>query len=258
MAPPITRNTNTKPSTPTTPIENPFGTITSEKEPTLKEVMMKLNDIITAIDFHAKQQEEALVRLANIEKENNTLRMENIDLNKRLANIESFFYQQQQQQLQNHITIHGVPKKPNEDLKATVNNTIKAMNITVNQDDISTARRMNSTNNNTAPPIIVVEFKTIDVKLNIMQVYKDNGPIMLTQISNTTNAGNKKIYINEYLNNYYKQLYNNAKELKTSNNFKFIWFKNGTIYARENETSQIHRIKHQNDITYIKNQSTTP
>lgn len=255
MTPPITRNT--KPSTPKTANETVSRSDIGENEPTLKQVMLKLNDIIKAIDFHSKQQEEVLKRLANIEKENNNLRQENTNLNKRLANIESFFYQQQQQQLQNHITIHGVPKAPNDNLNATVINTIKAINITVTPDDIITVRRMNTNNNNTAPPIIVAELKTTALKQHIMQTYKTNGPIMLTQLSSASNAGNKKIYINEYLNNYYKQLYSNAKELKLSNGFKFVWFKQGIIYARENETSQIYRVKHQNDITHIKNQPST-
>lgn len=251
MAPPITRNT--KPSTPTMQTDTPFEINTFETEPTLKQVMSKLNDIIKAIDFHSKQQEEALKRLANIEKENVSLRQENTNLNIRLSNIESFFYQQQQQQLQKHITIHGVPKNTNEDLNTTIINTIKSLNITVNQDEIITARRMHSTHNNTAPPIIVVEFTTTAIKQNIMQTYKTNGPIMLSQLSKAPNTENKKIYFNEYLNNYYKQLYNNTKELKSSNNFKFVWFKHGTIYARESETTQIYRVKHQNDITRIKN-----
>lgn len=252
MPPPTLRNTGTRPIT---PIINNDNT----NEPTLKQLMTKLNDIIKAMEFNSSQQEEVLKRLANMEAENKILRDENNNLNKRLANIEGFFYQQQQQQLQNHITIHGIPKKANEVLHTTIINTIKTIDITINTDNIKHARRMNvsNNNNNTTPPIIVVEINDANLKQQIMQKYKSNGPIMLNQISNTTNTENKKIYFNEYLNNYYKQLYTNAKELKTSNNFKYIWFKNGTIHARKTETSQIYRIKHQNDIIYLQNQQTT-
>lgn len=142
--------------------------------------MSKLNAIVKAMDFNTDQQEEVLKQLDGIEKEIKTLRDENANLSKRLINIETFFYQQLQQQLQNHITIHRIPKQTNEDLNTTVINTIKTLNIDINKESIITTHTMNATSNNTAPPIIVVEFNTITIKQQIMQTYKTNGPIILS------------------------------------------------------------------------------
>lgn len=251
--PPNTRlNAKNIPSPITTP------TINDTQEPSNKELMIKLNEIIQAMEFQTKTFEELFKRVTNIEKESKTLRDENINLSQRLATIESFFFQQQQEQLQNHITIHGIPTKANEDLTTTIINTLNTLDVTVIKENITHVRRMNTNNNNnTSPPIIVVQLNATNIKQLIMQKFKSNGPILLNQISNVPHTEHKKIYINEYLNNYYKQLYENAKTLKTSHNFKFIWFKNGTIYARKNETSQIFRVKHQNDIIAIKNQEPT-
>lgn len=253
--PPPTRSTQAKPLTPTTTInEQSIG----DKEPTLKQIMGKLNEIVRALDYNTAQQNDMLERLTNIEKENKALRDENANLNKRVANIEGFFYQQQQQQLHTHITIHGIPKKNNEEIHTTIINTIKEIDIHITKENIIHARRMLTTNsNNTAPPIIVVQLNTTNIKQQIMQAFKSNGPIILSQISNAQNTEGKRIYINEYLNNYYQQLYSDARKLKTSNNFKFVWFKNGIIYARQTEASHIYKIKHQNDIANIQSQPST-
>lgn len=243
MAPPRAARSNTQ-----TPTGDALKTTNSNNEPTMKDVMAKLNELIQSVEYLSSQQEESLRRLILLEKENKTLSEANINLNTRLANIETFFFQQQQQQLKNHITIHGIKPEQGEDLKETIIKTIKIINVDITKDSIQSARRMKSNNNTTTPTIIIAELSTNDIKNKILQNAKTNGPIMLNQLKNSNNNENRKIFINEYLNNYTKTLYENAKKLKITNQYKFIWVKHGNIYIRKTEMSNIIRVKHQNDI----------
>lgn len=223
----------------------------------MRDVMTKLNDLVNSINHMSSLQDETLKRLVALKKENKTLKETNNSLNTRLANMESFFYQQQQQQLVNHVTIHGIKREQGEDLHQTIINAIKIININIVKEDIRSARRMNNNNNiNTnTPTIIIAELRNTEMKNLILQTAKTNGPIMLNQLKQSPNAESKKIYINEYLNNYTKSLYENAKKLKLNNQFKFVWVKHGNIFVRRNETSNIIRVKHQNDIDNAKNES---
>lgn len=247
-------NTRSNTNTTTPPIDTK-KTPNNNNEPTIKDVMAKLNEVIRSIDYMSSQQEETLKRLILLENENKSLNEANSQLNTRLANIETFFFQQQQQQLQNHVTIHGIRAEQGEDLKQTIINTAKILNVDVTKESIISARRMNNNNNPNTPTIIVTEFHTTEIKNKILQNAKVNGPIMLNQLKNSPNNENKKIYINEYLNTYTKTLYENAKKLKLNNQYKFVWVKHGNIYIRKNETSNIIRVKHQNDVNRAQNES---
>ena len=83
-------------------------------------------------------------------------------------------------------------------------------------------------------PIIIAEFNQIQIKEKMQLNFKTNGPPIHKQIlkTNDTVNNNRKIYINDYLCPYKKQLFEEAKKLKEKFNFKYVWNKNGNLFLR--------------------------
>lgn len=74
---------------------------------------------------------------------------------------------------------------------------------------------MNYNSNRTnSSPILVMEFMTNPIKEEIQQQFKENGPIMLNQVFTTTKNETTKIYINEYLTDYTRNLLTEATKLE--------------------------------------------
>lgn len=91
---------------------------------------------------------------------------------------------------------------------------------------------MNTSNNNSTP-IIVAEFDSSSTRQLIHNSFKKNGPIMLKQLFTNTTLESNKLFINEYLTEYTKTLFEDTKKLKSKYNVQFVWIKNGRIYVRE-------------------------
>lgn len=220
--------------------------------PTMKDMFKLVRETHRTVSFLANQFDDMNKKIKIIEQQNKTITNENEQMQQRISYLEINYYRQQQQQLNTHLTIHGIPKQQNENLENIVINTVKVLNNNITTKEIKSVRRMNNNNSRTNnSPILVVEFMTNPIKQEIQQQFKENGPIMLNQIFTTTKNETTKIYINEYLTDYTRNLLTEAKKLKTKYNFKYVWVKNGLIYAREKDGSDIIKILHHNSIRQI-------
>lgn len=262
MSKPLTRSETTKNSDSnnkkTTPPQrnefNPFELV-DENNPTLKDLYTVIKEMVQSLNFVSAQYEESQRKIKNLEKENENLKMEVKQISKRLQYIETDYYYQQQQELQKHITIHGVPKQKNEDLTKIIINIASTLKVNITETDIKSFRTIRGKNNLNTTPIIVVELMDEEKKNEINRNYKTNGPIIISQIiKNTKNtaAEHQKVYINDYLCTYYKKLLEETKKLKQNYNIKFVWVKNGNIYVRQNESSASYRIRNYTDLDSIQ------
>lgn len=222
-------------------------------DPTIADLYKMMQDLHLSMEFLSKKYDDFLEKLKKTEEENITLKKTNTLLNNRLTALETDYYTQQQRKYNNFITIHGIPKEHNENINEIIVSTIKIIDTRITADNIISARRMNVNNVQNIAPIIIAEI-TNEMKESVKIKYKQNGPIMLSQIlNNKPNTDHKKVFINDYLCNYMKQLYDQTKQLKAKLNIKFVWTKNGTILARKNEDSPVMKIKNHQDLLELEN-----
>lgn len=219
-----------------------------EHIPTLKDIFKIIKETHQTVTFMADKFDDINTRMNEIEQQNKQILKENQQLKNRLIKLEIADHRNQQQKLCTQLTIHGIPKKPNENLQNIITNVTKTLNINITQQNIKNIRRMNI-NNNT--PIIVVELDTIELKQEIHTNFKQNGPIMLTQILNTSSNETTKIYINEYLTENTKNLLRETKKMREKFKIQFVWVKDGSVFARESSNSKIIKITHTDEIQHI-------
>lgn len=236
----------------TTPIDNLFDLV-NEENPTLKDVYKILKGMSTSLQFLAEGYDEFKTKIKKLENENITLKKETETLHKRLQYIENDYFTTQQLKLQNHITVHGVPQQKNEEIPNTIIKIAKVLNVDISPANIKSFRLMNNHHNTNPSPIIIVEFNDLDNKKEIQTNFKSNGPLIVSQIikNSKSNAEHQKIYINDYLCTHIKQLLDQTKKIQVQCNIKFVWTKNGSVFARYNEKSPIIKIKNYNDIAEL-------
>lgn len=229
-----------------------------DENPTIKDVYKVLKGMSKSLSFLAEGYEEFKNKIITLETENKNLKATSEQLNKRLQYLETDYYNEQQQKLQNYITIHGIPQIKNEEVINTVIKIAEKLNVKIEQDDIISHRMMNMKNHSNFSPIMVVELKDIEVKQKIKCNFKNNGPIIVSQILKSainTNKEHQKIYINDYLCNYVKQLLEQTKKIQAKCNLKFVWTKNGYVYARYNEGTPIIKIRNFSTITELEEEA---
>lgn len=230
---------------------NPFNLV-DENNPTLKDLYNVLKGMVESLNFLSAQYEESKQKINRLEKENEHLKKESDSINKRLQHLETEYYYQQQQQLQKHITIHGIPKQKVENLKNVIIKVANTLKVDLTEQEIISCRMINGKNNANPTPIIVVELSDEEKKLEISNKYKTNGPIIVPQVIKNSSEEHRRVYINDYLCSYYKNLLEETKKVKQQYNVKFVWIKNGIIYVRQNENAVSYKIKNYTDLDSLQ------
>lgn len=221
--------------------------------PNMKDMCKIMRETHKTLNFLAEKFDVINQKIVQIEHKNKNLIVTNNDIKNRLKKLETQHYKEQQQQLSKHLTIHGIPKKTNEDLENIITNVAKILKTDISKNNIVNYRRM-FTNENMASPIIIAEFDCMETKQQIQQQFKQNGPIILKQLIPNTLNETKQIYVNEYLSEHTKKLLDDAKKLRTTHNVQFVWVRNGTVYVREKSDTKPFKVTHHDDIKAIAEQ----
>ena len=173
-------------------------------------------------------------KIGNIEKTQN-------DLCDRMEILESRYDKLDQLSKNNSLIIHGI-KKQTQPLEHTIKNLLnEGLNVNIQPSEITKCIKLN-TKSNISP--ILIQFNNRAV---IDAVFKAK-----TKYLNKLKQLNDGIlFINEDLTAYRRMLLNEAKIVKKSNNFKFLWTRNGNIMMRKDIGNPVIFIKSKDDLKKI-------
>lgn len=164
-----------------------------------------------------------------------------------------------QQSNSSSITIIGLPSQ-HDDVRDVVINTIKKIGLEINYDDIvsihaipkntSTVSSKQNKSNSLLHDLLVVKFTTNEIKNNIMLHMKKKKSISTKDLDIILpqNHPEQRIFIMHRLTAFQSQLYREAKKIKSTYNYKYLWCNYGQIYLRKSAASDVHRIQSHNDI----------
>lgn len=152
----------------------------------------------------------------------------------------------EQQMLINNIEIKNAQ---NNEISAVevIKKIAASKNVELKDDDINKAYRLKRKENK-----IIVEFSTLNKKLELMskiERHRVDAEIINTDGENNSNI--KYIYINDQLSYNNRQLLWIAKTKAKESKWKFVWVRNGNIFARRNENSPSILISNAADIESI-------
>lgn len=157
----------------------------------------------------------------------------------------------ERRQISNDIIIDGIPENKTEDCTNLVQQICKELNSNINVSMINDCHRIGFNHNNARPRRIIVKFINHQDKINTLKARQ------IKRNFSTKDIGiqpDMPIYIRENITTKGSKLFKEARDLKKSLHFQFVWTKNGLVFLRKNETDKIIRVDNEEVISNLKSQ----
>ena len=217
----------------------------------LMDIYLKLNELQGNIEEIRNEMLNYKNLAEKLTAENKKISDENKSLKTRLEYIEENINYNKEQHLKNNLLIYGIPRCENENTDVIIQEITKHLGVNIQPGEIiSTYRKALKNNPSGIPAPIIIKFNNNKIKSEIMTARRKKN--LNTEILKIQNITKRPIYINEQLTQLKQNIYKNARELKKSHNCKYVWTKNGDIFIRKTDNSQIIKIKSITQINDIK------
>lgn len=222
-----------------------------KENPCLKDVIKLMKGMIESQVFIANKFDDFESFMKTTVVENRNLKASVNRLEGRVNDLEKHINKIEQEKLEHHFVITGIPVNEEHNATSITSQIGKILNVDLTAANIKQARYMKSKNAQNKYAPLLIEVNDIKTKHSILENLKTNGPILASQL-NIKNS-NKKIVIHEFLTTTNQTLLQEVRKLKSDFELQFVWFKHGSVWARQSTTSKIHRIDSLSDVTSLKN-----
>lgn len=212
-----------------------------------------LIDDVKGIKQSVKKIDELVDGFKGLQKENEVLKKRIVELEKEKEDNARRLQEIEQYSRRNNLIITGIPKEPNENLRAKIIKLAEKLNVKVYEYDICTTHRLS---NKGDAPAVIVKMNNRDKKNQIIKEGRKNQP----KCRDIGYNSEERIYCSEHLTKETNDLLWAAKEkLKATGFVKFVWPSEGHILTRVDENSRVIKIenmKHLQEITETFQQQT--
>lgn len=142
-----------------------------------------------------------------------------------------------QRLLKNFVDISGIPYDKDENISEYISLISGDIGLAITPMDISTCYRLGhitrvNVKGERLPPVIVVEFTRELTKASLIDAMKNFGRALHSADIGVKNHPPCKIYINERLTPYFREVKHEALKFKTNKVMKFVWTNGGVIHGR--------------------------
>lgn len=218
----------------------------------MKEIKSTMQQLASTLaSSHAelsKQMTEAMAKINNtlqtLTTQVNGLQEKDKERSQQISEMENRINKLEQQAINNNIEIKFVPEDE-RDPKSVIKTIAASVDVDLEEADVSKAYRIKRNKN------IIIEFSSLSVKRKIMEKIKSHRIDANTVQHDTNKQNNKFIYINDELTAHNRRALWMAKLKARESNWKFVWVRNGRIFARKNENSPTIIINNNADIENI-------
>lgn len=217
-----------------------------EQQKSLEYTHDKLDDQGKLINTTNEELKKIKVEVEQLKTENVNLRAVNENLQSRVNHLEIY-------SRRNCVEIHGIPQlSKNENLLSIIQDVGRALHFPITDTMLDAYHRMKSTQNqkNAAPGIIIKFCRRVDVE-EFFRRKKIKRTLTTRDLNIGLQGEANPVYINESLSPSQRQLFYHCRQFKLKNSTKYLWTKNGIIYMRGNENSQVVQINSEKDLKLI-------
>ncbi|CAB3253844.1 unnamed protein product [Arctia plantaginis] len=219
-----------------------------------KVVKDELEELTTAINFMnsqisdledtVKEQGSTIKVLVN---KNSELINKNKNLELRISAMEQRIQEVDQKLLASTLEIAGIPVTPNQNTLDVVKEV--AAKLKVNPQQLVNVRRVPRRRKEQPDGPIIVELQSKGDRDQWLSSAKKNEILTGNILSDLpTEKATRRVYVRAALTHYSKTLLYNAKQ-RLNGTFKYIWCKEGKIYAKKGEESErVFIIRAESDI----------
>lgn len=151
-----------------------------------------------------------------------------------------------------NLEICNIPRTKDENLQNIVHKLASKLDIPIQESDIDVVHRLPTKPNKIEP--IIVQFTNRRVRDSLLSKRK------IVTSEELIGSGTGKVYVNQNLNKYFRDLRYKAKQEAAKYGFRYVWFKANKILVKKNETANtVLTIQTEKDLLkiedYEKNQN---
>ncbi|CAG4930209.1 unnamed protein product [Colias eurytheme] len=156
--------------------------------------------------------------------------------------------QSEQQLRQNNVELQCVPERNNEDLVKIVNNLCTTIQSNINEKDILHCTRTAKANRaSNRPRSIIIQLSSAKVRDDLLastsKYNKSNPQNKLNSTHLGISGASSPVYVSEHLSPANKAIHAATRIKAKDKGYKFVWIRNGRIYLRKNEGSELIFVK---------------
>lgn len=221
----------------------------NKKLEVLYSVEKKIVDLTANVEFYSEMyqslmeyKEESQKKMKSLEQKNGYLEKCNKALEERIQELEV-------RESEKNIEIHGLEMHTQENVKSVVVELAKTLNL--NPNDIEDAQRVGREKpGETKPKIVLVKLRSKSARNNWMLAKKEK---KITNNKVYANGSDSRIFINEDLPKYKRQLLWIVRNQLKPKGFQYIWVQDSSILVKRNsEEKKIYNIRSEADLKKIE------
>ncbi|XP_075979935.1 uncharacterized protein LOC142979060 [Anticarsia gemmatalis] len=226
----------------------------------VKSLVNTISSELTAVTTRVDTLESRMTR-----NEEKTLSLEanqsntNIDeLKTTLNSLQELVHAQAQAALRNEVELIGINENVNENLTHIVQLTGAKVGVKLTHDDIDWVKRPgNRPDNNkkshdgNLPRPVIVRFTRSAKRDEFLKSAKTRKDLISSDIE--VQGPKRRLFINEHLTKFNRQLFRAARVCAKEANFKYCWIKHGNIYVRQLEGRAAITIRNLSDLEHYFN-----
>lgn len=161
---------------------------------------------------------------------------------------------QKQGALKNNISVAGIPRRENEDLRAIFRSILRSINLSLNDNAIASIYRINESRSH----LIIVKFTVFETKLEMMKARRNKKILVRDIISineGTSSAVDQEVFINNQITPYFGNLLFHGRKAIDNNCIQSCWISNRGFVIRKSENDipiEIKSVDHLTEFTQTK------
>lgn len=229
----------------------------------LKKMENSIGELEGKIKNRMQENEEKIKKIINTSMENFQKDMENVvkkqketedkqeKMSKELDETRAKVEDLQQYTRNRNIEIHGLPEHQGENLRNIMKTIGEKVGVQMEDYHVDVIHRVRTRNQDKSSPV-VVQMTTRTMRDAIIEKAR---PLEITpQLLGIGGENNKRrLFINEQLTPFKKNLFYHARLLKKNKQYEYVWMRNGRIMAKKNGNSGTTFINSMEDIEKLNN-----
>lgn len=253
--PPVTRRQGKQAAVQQAAVTKKNETHTTTTNQNVDAMAKTINDLKQSVEFLSAKYDDVFTMLSEAnknvsrhEKDMKLLKNENQFLHKEVKKLNFRINALDQTQRRNAIEIHGLDLKKDEKLDKIVEDMAGQLKLPFIKEGVETVHRLKEPKVTTSkvkrPPAVLVRF-TNSAHASAWTARKKTGK----ESRNFVEEGSTtKIFINENQSAANKELFWHSRVRGKELQYKHVWFKNGNVFMRKEDDSQILRIRSYEDL----------
>ena len=231
-----------------------------------RDLKKELESLKDSMSFNEKELQDIKDSLNKASKLNASLREELTKTKKELQFTKQELNQEKDETLKvwcafddleqytrkNTLEIHGIPEHVYSDTESTVIKIANALHVNIQPDDIEISHKLKGKEGKRP---IIVKFSSHKSKSKLYKERTKFRSIKITDIfpsyTAATESNRDRIYINENLTPYRKDLLKEANQRKKNNLLRSVWTLDGQIYVKTSPDGERIRIFSTDDLVNI-------